>query len=146
MLEHDITQELDAVVPEKCRNCAVQCELSAELGKILVTKFLYEDFGEKLVGEDGQEFDRIIESTYPEDMAEEAKSNIRKVTGDSMEMIDRDIEDKRAEINANALSCSGPLKMRASKGGITYTVTVCTSNRVNTRGGQEHLPTHVRTD
>jgi hypothetical protein len=137
--------ELDTEVPEKCRNCGVQCELTSELGQMMIAKYAAEHFGGHLVGEEGEQFDRFIESVVPEDHVEEARVGIRKSLGETMEKIDNEIETKREKIAANSRACTGPLNMRARKDGVTYVASLCTSARVNIRGTKQHLWTHIRT-
>ena len=142
----DFIEELETVVKDECRNCGVQCELVGELGELLLAKSFAEHVGGHMVGEEGEQFDRFIESVLPEDHVAEAKSGMRKTLGESMEEIDNDIAKKKDQIAANSRSCTGTLNMRARKDGVTYTASVCTSARVNVRGSQRHLPTHIRTD
>ncbi len=139
----EIVRVIDDAIPEQCNNCGVQCELATELGELMIAKRIIGHLGEHLVGEDGQEFDRLIEHIVPEDHAEQTKTMIRKLVGEDMNTIDERITMQRDTIAANARSCSGPLNMRAVKGGVRYTVNVCTSARVYIRDKQQHLPMHV---
>jgi hypothetical protein len=134
-------------VPEKCGGCGVQCDLSMDLARAMAMKQAVEHAGGGLVGEAGERFDAMIEATVPEEIADEAKEGIRKSVGEGIGEVDRTIEGIQDEINANALACSGVLKMRASREGVTYTVSVCTSPRIYIRDGPStQVPTHIRAD
>lgn len=132
-------------LPDKCMGCAVQCENVAELGKLMANKDMGNMIGESLVGEEGREFDEMLETKLPEKIAAEAKTNLRQLVGDGLEDIDRRITDVKDKITADALACDGVLKMRATKGDVIYTVSVCTSQREYTRDSSapEHLSVHV---
>jgi hypothetical protein len=101
--------------------------------------------GESLVGEDGQEFDQWIEDTIPPEMADEAKTEFRKDVGDTIAEIYERIEAGQQEIAANAMACSGVLRMRATKDHVTYIVNLCTSPRVHVLGREKpmHISLHV---
>lgn len=104
-----------------------------------------EQAGENLVGDAGERFDEIIEAALPEAIADEAKQAIRQRVGKDLEEIDKEVAEIREDMDSNALSCSGILKMRASKGDVTYTVSVCTSPKVYLRDGPaSYLPLNVQ--
>lgn len=132
-------------LPDRCKGCAVQCENFAELAGLMVHKEMGNMIGESLVGDEGKEFDEMLDSRLPEDIAEEAKVHLRQSVGDGLEDIDQRVTDIKDKISADALACDGVLKMRASKGDVTYTVNVCTSQREYTRDSStpEHMPVHI---
>jgi hypothetical protein len=142
--------ELDptvAFVPEKCSGCGVQCDLSIQLAGVMAMKRTVEHAGESLMGEPGERFDAMVEAMVPEEIADRAKESIRMSVGEDIGEMDKSIEGIQDDINANALSCDGVLKMRASREGVTYTVNVCTSRRIYMRGGAPtQVPTHIRAD
>lgn len=134
-------------IPEKCRDCPVQCELQARMGELLMAQQAMGSFGEALVGKKGEKFDEMIDATLPREVADEMKEVARKRVGFDLEKVDENIDETRQEIDAIALSCSGVLKMRATKGDVTYTVSLCTSPRVYLRdGGPAHTPSHIQAD
>lgn len=141
----DIQNAVNAVIPDQCRNCGVQCEKARELGMLMAIQVGIEHLAGRLVGEDGQQFDEFLETVIPDDHVDEAKKVIRKNVSSDMDDIDDQIERKKDEIAANARACSGTLNMQAKKDGVTYTAFVCTSARVYNRGDSDHLPVHVRT-
>ncbi len=143
---YDIAETIATVVPEKCQQCPVQCGEVRSLGRLLVLKQSMDFAAEGLVGESGAEYDQYVDLTMPSDQAEEMKRFVRQHTGNSLETLDRAIESKEAEIAAYSLSCTGPLNMRAKKDGVTYTAAICTSAKVYTRGGQDHVPVHIKTE
>lgn len=132
-------------LPDKCMGCAVQCENVAELAKLMARQEMGNRVGESLVGDEGKEFDEMLEANLPKEVAAEAKTNVRQVVGDGLEDVDRRITDVKDKITADALACDGVLKMRATKGDVIYTVSVCTSQREYTRDSSapEHLSVHV---
>jgi hypothetical protein len=136
-----------ASVPDKCSGCGVQCDLSMDLARAMAMKRAAEHAGGSLVGEAGERFDAMVEAMVPEEIADEAKDVIRKTVGEDIGEMDKTIEGIQDEIKANALSCNGVLKMRASREGVTYTVSVCTSPRIYIRGGAPtQAPTQIRAD
>lgn len=97
------------------------------------------------MGEAGEQLDEIIEAHLPADEAEEIKQQTREAVSRGIDDIDKEIDAVQQEINANALSCAGVLKMRAAKDDVSYTVNVCTSARVHVRDGDpQHLPAHIQ--
>lgn len=145
----DFTGKLsvDVPVPAKCNGCPIQCELKSQIAELVFAKHLATVLGGSLIGESGERFDEILDEHLPEDAAEAFKRNARDAVSRGMDDIDHEIEATTQEINANALSCEGNLKMRAAKGDVSYTVSVCTSARVHLRdGGPQHLPAHIQAD
>lgn len=145
MKEQDIISQLDSVKSEKCRNCAIQCELIHDLADLLLKKATVEYCGEQLVGEDSQKFDQYIESIVPEDYIETVQSETRKTVAHDLDELDNVIRDTKNEIAEITKTCSGPLNMKAEKNGVTYIVNVCTSTEVNAHGEHRHLPAHIKT-
>lgn len=132
-------------LPERCRDCAVQCGNFATLAALMHHKEMGNMIGESLVGDEGKEFDEMLDSHLPVEIAEEAKVHLRQSIGDGLEDIDQRVTGIKDKISADALACDGVLKMRASKGDVTYTVGVCTSQREYTRDSStpEHTPVHI---
>jgi len=136
----------EITLPPQCEGCGVQCEAASRLMSLLISKQLAQQAGETLVGEDGERVDEMIDEAVPPEVANDVKHQLRMMVGKDMETIDQEIDSEQAGINANALACSGVLKMRASKGDVTYTANICTSPRVYSRDSvqPEHLPVHIR--
>lgn len=124
----------------------MQCGIATEIGQLMLAKKTAEHFGGHLVGEDGQEFDRFIENSLPEEMVEKTKVKIRKTVAEDINDIEEKIESYKDQIAANSRSCSGPLNMRAVKNGVSYTATICTSARVHVKGKHQYLPTRITVD
>lgn len=150
--EQNLQAEMDIQIPPKCEGCGVQCDLAQKLVGLIMKKNLGLQVGEQLIGDvpifglgEDQELEQIEELGI--ENIEELKSGIRKLVGDGLDNIDDEIDSLNAEINANAIACDGVLKMRASKGDVTYTVSVCTSPRVYMRDSDypEHISAHVKT-
>lgn len=137
----------EAAVPAKCEGCGVQCELTHDLIRLLLSKHLANTAGERLVGDAGKDFDCLVDEHVPEEIADQIKTGFRKSLGNDIANLDEEIETTKQEIQANELACSGVFKMRATRGDVTYTVNVCTSPRiyVRDRSKPEHLPTHIQT-
>jgi hypothetical protein len=76
-------------VPPQCEGCGVQCELGAELARLLNVKRMAERTGESLVGDSGERFDAMVEAEVPEEHADDVKQGIRMSVGESIEEIDR---------------------------------------------------------
>lgn len=140
--------EPEIITAKKCQGCGVQCEAGSRLLSLLFMKHMANRAGESLIGEDGQAFDAMIDEQVPTEFAEEIKQSIRKMVGEDMSDLDQRIDEAKQDKAANELACDGVLKMRASKGDVTYTVNVCTSPRVYLRDGNQpdHLPAHVRAE
>jgi len=100
--------------------------------------------GSSLVGDSGERFDDMVEARVPEEDVEEVKQGVRRSVSESLEELDEGIEAIKDDITANAVACSGVLKMRASKAGVTYTVNVCTSSRAYGKDAPTSLPTHIQ--
>ncbi len=144
----NLTSAVDAAVPAKCEGCAVQCDLKSKLGTLLFEKHMAETIGGTLVGKDGEEFDAMLEANFSEEEAILAKQSARQFIGQGIDAVDDEITATHRQIDTNALSCSGVLKMRAAKDDVRYTVSVCTSARVYIRDSEtpQHLLTHIRAE
>jgi hypothetical protein len=134
---------ITVAIPAKCEGCGVQCELAAELVRLSAMKGVVEELGGDLVGEPGERFDATVEARVPEEVADVVKQGIRKSVSAGIGDLDSQIEDLKGVIDANALACGGLFKMRATKGGVTYTVSVCTSPRFYAEGTPTQLPTNI---
>ncbi len=142
----EILSELyDVDIPDECRGCAVQCENFSKLEGLMVHKEMGNMIGESLMGDEGKEFDEMLESRLPEEVAEGVKTHLRQSIVDGLDDIDQRVSNIKDKISADALACDGVLKMRASKGDVTYTVNVCTSQREYSRDNStpEHMPVHI---
>lgn len=143
---HELKLQVDRLIPEKCEGCAVQCELKTEMLKLLVTKEVVLEIGEGLMGEFGEHIDNFIDENMPEEDAGDIKHFIRQGSVDTLDEIYESTSKLEDQISANSRSCVGPLKMRATKNGVTYTASICTSQTQYVRGGkQNHIPTHIKT-
>lgn len=140
--------EPELAIPDKCRDCGIQCELGRQLLEMTLFRHVAGSAAEELVGDSGMQFDEMIDRAFPEEKADDIKAMFRKNAGNSLEEIDEAIDSCREEIDANAMSCGGVLRMRATKGDVTYTVNVCTSQRLYDRDGKlpKHVPVHIRAD
>jgi hypothetical protein len=132
-------------IPEQCIGCAVQCEALSSLATLILAKAVGNFHAERLVGDEGTAFDELIDKSCSEESADLLKSAFRQALGGDLDEIDEGIEEFNDQISSNALACSGVLKMRASRDGASYTVSVCTSPLVygddSTR--RKHVPTHI---
>jgi hypothetical protein len=123
---------LSLTIPDACKDCPVLHEMKLGLVSLLLEKRLMEDAAATMVGEQGEAFDRYVEEAVPEDIdPDRIKTFARKEMGKDLEILDRDITAATDTINATTLSCNGVLKMRAAKDDVTYTVAICTSQRVH---------------
>jgi hypothetical protein len=136
-----------ATIPTQCEGCGVQCELRTALMGLQIAKHMMQQAAGGLVGESGEAFDAMIDEQVPAEVADQIKLDVRKMAGRDIESLDESIDRAQQEIDSNALSCSGVLKMRASKGDVTYTVSVCTSQKQYVRDGRpSHLPVHIKAE
>lgn len=112
---------------------------------LLVQKETGNSVGASLLADKSELLDEMTADHLSNAITEEMITELRQHVGDKLDDIDRAIDNAKEEITANTLACSGFLKMRASKGDVTYTVAVCTSPREYTRdtSGYEHLPAHI---
>ena len=140
----ELTSLPEFEIPPKCEGCGVICDAKSKLKGLLFNKYAISHFGEHLMT-DGDEFDAMIDENLPAEVADEIKKQARTTVVDGLDTLDSDIESIYADINANTLACDGILKMRATKGDATYTVSVCTSPRAYFRdsGTPRHISTHV---
>lgn len=139
-----IKHEVSEAIPERCRDCGVQCELAVELGHALLMKYFVTHFAEQLVGKSGEEFDALIDSAIPAEEAASIKQFAREMTALNLDEIDTAIDKTTHEMADNGDACVAPLKMRASKEGTTYTVSVCTSSKQYEANGTSYLPAQVQ--
>lgn len=132
----------DLNLPEKCNGCAVQCDNVAQLAGLMIHKEMGNKIGESVMDED---FETFLGESLPSDVADEALVHLRQSIGEGLDDIDDRIEEIKDIISADSLACDGVLKMRAAKGDVLYTVSVCTSQRRYTRDSSipEHLPVHI---
>lgn len=131
-------------LPDKCKGCGIQCNLYSKIAELLDMQASLGAFGEDLVGEPGAQFDAFIDSQIPDELADNVKKQTRQKVGSDIEKLDQDISETRREIDNHALACNGVLKMRASKGDVTYTASICTSPALYVRDGRAaHIPIHV---
>lgn len=140
----DPEQILADKIPPKCKDCGIQCELGSELVRLLVAKHVVEEEAGGLVGESGDEFDTMVDEQVPMELADEVKRTVRQSASEDLDDIDYAIDEVNREMDSNALACSGILRMRARKGDVSYTVSVCTSSKQYIRDGlSSHIPTHI---
>lgn len=133
-----------STIPLKCEGCGIQCEANTKLERLLAIQGFMKSLGESLMGPEGAELDEMIDDSVPPEVAESVKKQFRMDVGEDLNTIDERTALLEDEIKANSLSCEGVLKMRASRGDVTYTVAVCTSPRAYVRdSGPEHLPVHI---
>lgn len=138
--------ELGIAIPDQCRECDVIGSLVAQIEERKGTKSYYEKVSQALLmGENGKALDDAIDDMLPEEIAEEVRRGVRKSAGEEIDSIDASIQDKKDEIRANIISCSGLFKMRAPKDDVTYVVGVCTSQRQYVRDGEPStIPAQVQ--
>jgi hypothetical protein len=140
---------VNSAVPDKCVGCPEQCHLQGRLAALMSEKRFAETIGEVLVGEPGEEFDAFIEASLPEDIVEEFKGEARKSVGRGIDRIEEEIASTYQEIDVNALSCNGVLKIRAtSKEGNRYNMALCNNPRLYVLDSDtyQHLAVHVRVE
>ncbi len=136
-------------IPPKCQDCGIQCDLASKILKLAVAGELVEGIGGSLLGESGEKFNEMLRfKVADEEIADRMAESTRQGVGDSLEKIERQVEDIKEDSAAYALACQGILKMQATKGDVTYTVSVCTSARAYTRdnGVPKHLGMHIQAD
>lgn len=134
-------------IPEKCLSCPIQGALRVTYEGEEDTNEILTELGEHLVGEPGQQFDEIIESSTKgfaaDEEIKEVQEAVRKGVAEKME----DVEESQAKLIAVsgmfAAHCNGALKMRAAKGCRQYTVAICTSEEVETNEGAALIPTRI---
>lgn len=140
----EIDLQVAAAMPESCGDCAVQCDLATELGKLIFAKHLSTFASEHLVGEAGEEFNAMIDQQVPPEHAEEVKKAIRGAAAAGMDDVDMEIDRTKDEMNFNAAACDGVLKMRATKADTTYTATICTSSAQYPISDKNHVSSHIK--
>lgn len=140
----DIRRQITQATPDHCGDCAVQCENGAELAGMLVLQQMMNYVAENLVGQPGESFDATVDAQFPPEVAEQVKQLARQFVAGDLDRIGTGIAEKKQEMATEGASCSGPLKMRASKKGVMYTVTVCTSGDQYDDDNLGHIPTHVK--
>lgn len=137
----------EVTLPEKCRDCGVQCALRDRIVGLYAVKQHVEQAAGSLIGEAGADFDAMVDSQLPADDAVHIKQAIRRSTGNRLTAVDQAIEEATTQIDTNARGCSGPLKMRATKGDVTYTVSICTAPTQYVRDGDPAtLPAIIKAD
>jgi hypothetical protein len=114
-------------IPEKCIGCPKQHALATALQALEIAKDLMQETGINLIDETPEGLNAEIGELLPEEVAASALENLRKYLAGGLDSIDEAVTGAEASSQALALSCSGVLKMRASKGDFTYTVNICTS-------------------
>jgi hypothetical protein len=114
--------EFDDPVPDKCRDCAVQCELRSAMFLSLEEKQTLEAVGKLLMGQD-QEDDTFGFGGF-------VNEQMRKVASFRLELLDTRIEDIKEEIAACSDNCEGTLIMQESRDDTIYTAAVCGSEIV----------------
>ena len=133
-------------LPERCNDCPMQCNMSANLERLIVRQSL-SVAAESLVGENGEKLDEYIKNTVgDEDEAKVMASLFRQSAASNLNKIDEDEAALRHEMKAVADSCDGVIKIRATKAGRQYILTLCGSARVNIINSELplHAPTHLR--
>jgi hypothetical protein len=141
----EIVETIEATIPDKCRDCPVQCEAMANLAKLVLHKNAMLEYGDNLMGDGGQALEDVLKSMVPEERVEDMTKDHRQIVVDNIDDIDDQIAAKEEEMAGISRSCSGVLRLRAKKAGVTYLVSLCSSNRVNIRGKADHLPAHIKT-
>lgn len=132
------------IIEEKCDDCGTKCGLGGQVLRLLQQKGFAIAAGEALMGPESEEIFGRVERIVGEESIENTKDGMLKSTGQKIEDIDEQIAQIKEEMAGNSRSCSGVLKMRASRDDVSYTVAVCTSQRQYIRDGKHsHLPTHI---
>ena len=132
MFERDMALATELDIPEKCRTCPVQRDVKEEILSTLTQKFVVSCVAEGLVGEQGRYFDEALEEAREEfgasvEDTEEFSTKYRQFTAETLDVADEALDELKEIREDLAAACDGPLRMRASKKGRTYTVGICTS-------------------
>lgn len=100
-----------------------------------------------MMGSDGERLDHMIDENVPAELASEMKQGVRTQTAMRLDEVESDILSAKTDMALHSSLCDGPLKMRASKAGTTYTVSACTSPELYTEGNTpwQHVPVHIKT-
>lgn len=143
----NLKQEVRKATPEKCGDCAVQCVLGERLAEYLLAKHFMTSAAEGLVGESGEAFSALVGEILPHEIAGEFVQETRQLTARNLDGLDEAIQAARGDMEDFGDSCQGPLKLRATLDGVTYTVGgICRSPQLPGSGDEDlHLPTHTST-
>ncbi len=142
---------VNSLVPDRCRDCAVICELSNSIAELLPRKKIIDSVASQLVGKPGEEFDSLVgrlNSELPIDdmfsvnaILRSARENI----ANDLDVIDELINERLAEITDIVEGCEGVLRTTAISGdGTVYDISVCSSELSFDEEGQAHVPAHIQ--
>lgn len=115
--------------PERCATCPVQQELATTLNGLQIGKLVITHAAEHLIGDSGKEIDDFLLTlaNNDADLASQISTEVRQATSSKLNDVDARIDDIKQQSDALSRSCDKPLRLRATKEGREYTVTVCTS-------------------
>ena len=155
--------EIDTMPKAYCPGCPIQCELTGEEFDLRQElEMNNEALKNGFMGENGEIFDSMIDSIVGEipdelleqvaggevnadEAAQSIKTGVREQGLQEVERLEKEVRDLDLGRKAIADSCNRPLKMRASKNGKTYTVSVCSADRLYSKESPDHthMPSHV---
>ena len=145
-INYEIKSQVAEALSTDCKDCPVQCDLASKLGGLLLTKHMMQSTVEDMfLGKAGDEIDAQIDDKLPPEHADEMKKTIRQMAAGDLDEKDGAIKDTKQQMNDSASNCDGVLKMRASKGGTTYTASICTSSEQYPHSHKNHVSTHIKT-
>ncbi len=137
------------IIPERCQQCPVQRDFADRHQALRRVGAAVMCDATSLIGPQGQAFDAMIDELAPtQACADEFKAQTRKGFAQTADMIDEQQKVLQADAADCALTCAGPLKMRAPKDGKTYTATLCTSDLAELiyEADSENVPVDVQVD
>ena len=143
-IPEEVERQVSEATPEACSRCSVQCHMGKALAKALIEKRLKMSMAESFTGEDGESFNEAVAKNIPAEIAEAVMWSVRSSIADSLDQSDKEIGELTHEMKDLGAACSGPLTMRASRDGTTYTVSVCASPEVYKESTEQHLPSHIK--
>lgn len=139
-----VERQVSEATPEACSRCSVQCDMGKALAKALIEKHLNMHIAESFTGEDGESFNEAVAENIPPELAGVVMRSVRSSIANSLDQSDKEIGALTQEMKDLGAACNGPLTMRASRDGITYTVSVCASPEVYKESTEQHLPSHIK--
>lgn len=105
-----------------------------------MTRYEQTQFAEHLVGEDGRQFDQLIDENLPEELVDMVKQDFRSRMATKLDEADEKVEDARGRMAAAGAVCEGPVEACAARGGMLYTATVCASSEFYDDDGDMTFP------
>ncbi len=156
-LEPTFLSEDELGIPDKCRGCAVQCDISADHYLLSECMRKLEDDGVKLMEMDVEELDITVISDNEElsdqpvtkEVREKVAAKKRQEIADELNEAGEEKDRFVHESKLHSEACDGALEIIAERAGKRYIAVLCTSTWVDTDEAgmfreERHIPMHVK--